>query len=129
MARPAQSLPYTSLAIVLVVVLSTSLAQISPESVAELASVSAGRRNTIRRDDVRKADSAKATRDKHSIVNLRRVNERLYCGGLPETAADFQHLADLGIKSIVSVDGLRPKSVLAARYGLRYVHLPFGYDG
>lgn len=30
---------------------------------------------------------------------------------------------------MISVDGMQPDVATARRYGLRYVHLPFGYDG
>ncbi|MEM6655987.1 MAG: hypothetical protein AAF596_09305, partial [Planctomycetota bacterium] len=34
-----------------------------------------------------------------------------------------------GVRTLVSVDGARPDVALAAEHGLRYVHVPFGYDG
>jgi cytochrome c556 len=33
------------------------------------------------------------------------------------------------VKTIISVDGSRPDVEAAKRHGLRYVHMPFGYDG
>jgi hypothetical protein len=33
------------------------------------------------------------------------------------------------VKTVISVDGARPDVEGARRYGLRYVHLPMGYDG
>jgi protein tyrosine phosphatase (PTP) superfamily phosphohydrolase (DUF442 family) len=38
-------------------------------------------------------------------------------------------LAKLGVKTVVSVDGARPDVEAARRHGLRYVHIPIGYDG
>lgn len=38
-------------------------------------------------------------------------------------------LAQLGVRVVVSVDGGKPKTELARKHGLRYVHLPIGYDG
>lgn len=35
----------------------------------------------------------------------------------------------LGVKTVISVDGARPDVAAAERHGLRYVHLPVGYDG
>ena len=35
----------------------------------------------------------------------------------------------MGVKTIVSVDGAAPNVETARRFGLRYVHLPHGYDG
>src|SRR5438094_677830 len=52
------------------------------------------------------------------------------CGGCssPDGDEGFHSLQQLGIKTIVSVDGARPEVDLARKYGLRYVHLPIGYD-
>ncbi|MBL8892179.1 MAG: cytochrome c [Planctomycetaceae bacterium] len=63
------------------------------------------------------------------VPNLIRVTSGVYSGGLPEGEAAFRELADLGIKTIVSVDGMKPDVETARRFGLRYVHLPHGYDG
>jgi protein tyrosine phosphatase (PTP) superfamily phosphohydrolase (DUF442 family) len=38
-------------------------------------------------------------------------------------------LQQLGIKTIVSVDGARPDVNSARKYGIEYVHIPIGYDG
>ncbi len=38
-------------------------------------------------------------------------------------------LAKLGVKTIVSVDGIAPNVEAAKKYGMRYVHVPIGYDG
>ncbi len=35
----------------------------------------------------------------------------------------------MGVRSIVSVDGAKPDVEMARAYGMRYVHLPHGYDG
>jgi protein tyrosine phosphatase (PTP) superfamily phosphohydrolase (DUF442 family) len=50
-------------------------------------------------------------------------------GASPETDADFEFLAKEGVKTIVSVDGSVPDVGAAAKHGLRYFHLPIGYDG
>src|SRR5205823_5218238 len=47
----------------------------------------------------------------------------------PEGAAGFRSLRELGVKTVISVDGMTPEVELARREGLRYVHLPIGYDG
>lgn len=64
-----------------------------------------------------------------ALPNARWVAGNVLCGGLPESDAGFAKLQALGIKTVISVDGLKPDVELARRYGLRYVHLPFGYDG
>jgi protein tyrosine phosphatase (PTP) superfamily phosphohydrolase (DUF442 family) len=63
------------------------------------------------------------------LHNLFRVSDRIYSGSSPEGAVGFDSLAQLGIKTIVSVDGAKPDVESAARHGMEYVHLPFGYDG
>ncbi len=50
-------------------------------------------------------------------------------GGQPVGSEGFAALQLLGVQTVISVDGARPAVELAARYGLRYVHLPHGYDG
>jgi len=64
-----------------------------------------------------------------SLPNLVQVHEQVYSGGLPEGEAGFGALRDLGVKTVISVDGAKPDVALARKYGLRYVHLPHGYDG
>ncbi len=58
-----------------------------------------------------------------------RLGERVLSGGTPEGDAGFAGLQALGVKTIISVDGARPDVEAARRHGLRYVHLPHGYDG
>jgi hypothetical protein len=41
----------------------------------------------------------------------------------------FRELQQLGVKTVISVDGARPDLETARQFGLRYVHLPHGYDG
>src|SRR5262245_48277837 len=57
------------------------------------------------------------------------IHPQVISGGLPEGEAAFQDLAALGIKTIISVDGATPDVATAKKHGLRYVHLPHGYDG
>lgn len=63
------------------------------------------------------------------LHNVYRLTERLYSGSGPEGDADFAALQKLGIKTVISVDGARPDVGRARKHGLRYVHLPIGYDG
>ena len=62
------------------------------------------------------------------IHNSFRATDRIICGSQPEGDAAFLALASAGVKTIISVDGAKPDTKAAKRYGLRYVHLPFGYD-
>lgn len=63
------------------------------------------------------------------LPNAVRVHERVISGGMPEGDASFAELKELGIKTVISVDGAKPDVALAQKYGMRYVHLPHGYDG
>ena len=63
------------------------------------------------------------------LPNALQVHPKVISGGQPEGEAGFLELKDLGIKTIVSVDGAKPDVELAKKFGLRYVHLPHGYDG
>jgi protein tyrosine phosphatase (PTP) superfamily phosphohydrolase (DUF442 family) len=63
------------------------------------------------------------------IENIFRLSPRLYSGGDPHGVEALTALKDLGVKTIVSVDGATPDVETARRLGLRYVHLPIGYDG
>jgi protein tyrosine phosphatase (PTP) superfamily phosphohydrolase (DUF442 family) len=58
-----------------------------------------------------------------------RVHENVISGGLPEGDEAFAELAALGVKTVISVDGAKPDVATAEKHGLRYVHLPHGYDG
>lgn len=64
-----------------------------------------------------------------SIHNFFRVTTNLYSGSSPEGEGGYAQLAKLGVRTIISVDGARPDLEAARRHGLRYVHLPHGYDG
>jgi hypothetical protein len=63
------------------------------------------------------------------IDNLFRLSNHIYSGAAPENAEAFGQLQKLGIITILSVDGSKPDIDLAHRYGLRYVHIPHGYEG
>lgn len=63
------------------------------------------------------------------LHNVYRLDEKLLSGSSPEGELGFRSLQDLGVRTVLSVDGARPDVELARKYGLRYVHLPIGYDG
>ena len=66
----------------------------------------------------------------HNIVSFQGSGSgQLYSGSVPEGDAGFASLAELGIKTIISVDGAIPDLERAKAKGMRYVHLPIGYDG
>lgn len=63
------------------------------------------------------------------IHNAYRVAESIYSGSQPEGDEAFAALVKLGVTTVVSVDGSKPDVDAAHRHSLRYIHLPFGYDG
>jgi len=73
--------------------------------------------------------SAAAPVDFAGLHNVIRLSEKLYSGGVPEGGQGFEALRRLGIKTVISVDGEKPEVGRAKTLGMRYVHLPFGYDG
>lgn len=72
---------------------------------------------------------APAPHDFAGIENVVAFHGDLYSGSAPAGDSGFQSLESLGIKTIISVDGAIPEVALAAKHGMRYVHLPIGYDG
>ncbi|MGD9723894.1 MAG: hypothetical protein AB7O59_21030 [Pirellulales bacterium] len=63
------------------------------------------------------------------LPNAYRLTDKLFSGGQPEGEPAFAELRALGVKTVISVDGAQPDVAAAKKYGLRYVHLPHGYDG
>ncbi|MFO1002051.1 MAG: hypothetical protein U0936_17085 [Planctomycetaceae bacterium] len=63
------------------------------------------------------------------LPNAIRIHEKVISGGQPDGEEAFQELRDLGIKTIISVDGARPDLELARKHGFKYIHLPHSYDG
>lgn len=57
-----------------------------------------------------------------------RIGDRIYSGIEPPGEAAFAQLAELGVRAIVCVDAARPQVEMARRHGLRYIHIPIGYD-
>jgi protein tyrosine phosphatase (PTP) superfamily phosphohydrolase (DUF442 family) len=63
------------------------------------------------------------------VENFFQLATNFYSGGSPLDDEGFEALAKLGIKTIITVDGAQPDLVRAGARGMRYVHLPHGYDG
>ena len=63
------------------------------------------------------------------VENFFQVATNLFSGGTPVGDDGFAALAKLGIKTIITVDGGQPDLARARTNGMRYVHLPHGYDG
>jgi protein tyrosine phosphatase (PTP) superfamily phosphohydrolase (DUF442 family) len=86
---------------------------------------------------LRAADSAGAPRaslpgikpvELPGIHNAFQIGGRYFTGSVPEGDASFAALAKAGVKTIITVDGARPDVEGAKKYGIRYIHLPHGYD-
>jgi protein tyrosine phosphatase (PTP) superfamily phosphohydrolase (DUF442 family) len=65
----------------------------------------------------------------HLPENIRHLSPRIISSGEPSGRGAFLALRNEGIQTIISVDGSAPDVKTANREGLRYVHLPIGYDG
>lgn len=63
------------------------------------------------------------------VHNLFHATTNVFSGSSPDTDAAFREIAKLGVKTIISVDGGKPNVELARKHGMRYIHLPIGYDG
>ena len=63
------------------------------------------------------------------LANLISVSTSIYSGGTPDGTQAFNELKKLGIQTIVSVDGAKPRVDLAKQANMRYIHIPIGYDG
>lgn len=68
-------------------------------------------------------------KDFPGLPNVVTYHDGFICGGVPEGDAGFDTLAAMGIKTIISVDGSAPEPERAAARGIRYIHLPIGYNG
>jgi protein tyrosine phosphatase (PTP) superfamily phosphohydrolase (DUF442 family) len=68
----------------------------------------------------------------HDFAGLQNVvayRDGYLSGSVPEGDEGFATLAAMGIRTIISVDGAEPDVVAARAHGLRYIHLPIGYNG
>jgi protein tyrosine phosphatase (PTP) superfamily phosphohydrolase (DUF442 family) len=63
------------------------------------------------------------------VHNAFKIGPRYYSGSAPEGDAGFAALSAIGVKTIITVDGAQPDVETARRHGIRYIHLPHGYDG
>lgn len=63
------------------------------------------------------------------LQNVFQIDGQIYSGSGPEGKRGFETLKEMGVKTVISVDGLKPNLKLAKEMGLKYVHIPIGYDG
>ncbi len=63
------------------------------------------------------------------LENVHDLGHGLFCGGEPRGDAGFAALEAMGVRTLLSVDGMAPDLGRARVHGMRYVHVPIGYDG
>ncbi|MCC6660263.1 MAG: cytochrome c [Phycisphaerales bacterium] len=63
------------------------------------------------------------------LVNVVAYHDNFWSGSAPEGAQGFRTLKRMGVRTVISVDGMEPEVALAHEQGLRYIHLPIGYNG
>lgn len=63
------------------------------------------------------------------LQNVFLIRAGLFSGSGPADDEAFQSLQQLRVQTLISVDGAPPDLARARKFGLRYVHLPIGYDG
>ena len=56
-----------------------------------------------------------------------RLDAHLWTGRAPEQPGELDALAELGVRTLISVDAAQPKLDPAGPLGMRYVHIPLGY--
>jgi protein tyrosine phosphatase (PTP) superfamily phosphohydrolase (DUF442 family) len=67
--------------------------------------------------------------DYAGLPNVVTFADGLFSGSVPDGAEGFATLAAMGVKTVISVDGAAPDVEGARMHGIRYVHLPIGYNG
>jgi len=68
-------------------------------------------------------------RDFAGLHNVVAYHESFYSGSVPEGSQGLATLAAMGVRTIISVDGAEPDVEAARALGMRYIHLPIGYNG
>jgi len=63
------------------------------------------------------------------LHNVYRLSDNIVSGSEPEGEEALRKIAEMGVKTILSVDGKTPDQATAAKYGIRYVHVPIHYSG
>ncbi|PQO36063.1 hypothetical protein DTL21_09060 [Bremerella cremea] len=76
-------------------------------------------------------DPSKLPHGEHlpGVDNVLKISSHVVSGSQPHGEEGFKTLKELGVNVIVSVDGAKPDVGNAHKYGMRYVHIPIGYDG
>jgi hypothetical protein len=67
--------------------------------------------------------------DAPGLLNVVAYGPSVWSGSVPVGDAGFATLKAWGVQTVISVDGAPPDLTRASANGIRYVHLPIGYDG
>lgn len=97
----------------------TLMGRVERQSAPETAKVLAAVPESIR--SIHQSNAA-------GLHNVYRLGHTLYSGSSPDEEGAFASLSQLGIKTIISVDGAQPDVEAAHAHGMRYVHLPITYS-
>lgn len=68
-------------------------------------------------------------RNYQGLHNVVAYFKNYWSGSSPDGDTGFDELKAMGVKTIISVDGAAPDVEAAKRRGIRYIHLPIGYNG
>ena len=67
--------------------------------------------------------------DTTGLHNVYKLGDTIISGSEPHGEAAFATLEEMGVRTILSVDGKVPDAELAAKHGMTYVHVPIQYKG
>lgn len=84
---------------------------------------------TSKGQSTQSAAGSASEHQEHALHNLHQLTPELYSAAEPVGVEAYEELASLGIKTVISVDGVAPDKKLAESYGIEVVHIPTTYDG
>ena len=73
--------------------------------------------------------AATAPEEHPALHNVFELSDNIISGSEPDGEEAFRILHEKGVRTILSVDGKVPDAKLAAKYGMKYVHVPIQYKG
>jgi protein tyrosine phosphatase (PTP) superfamily phosphohydrolase (DUF442 family) len=68
-------------------------------------------------------------RDYAGLHNVVAYHDGFYSGSAPDGPEAYDTIAALGTRTIITVDGAPPDVAAAEARGMKYIHLPIGYNG
>ncbi len=70
-----------------------------------------------------------APAEHQALHNVYHLSRSIISGSEPDGPVGLEKVAEMGVKTILSVDGKVPDHVTAEKLGMRYVHVPIRYRG